>query len=81
MPEHQSDLKQLVERARQGDQDAARELVANWGASLRYVIHRKLSLKVRALLDCQDIEQSVWRSFFARLIHNPCPETPEGLCS
>jgi DNA-directed RNA polymerase specialized sigma24 family protein len=79
MPEHETKLEELVERIRQGDEDAARELIESYGSLLRYIIQRKLSQKVRALLDSQDIEQFVWRSFFTRLIHDRRLDTPEGL--
>ena len=79
MPERKRELEELVERARRGDQDAAREIVEEWGWHLRYVIERNPSHQARALLDSQDIEQSAWGSFFARLIHLRGRQTPEDL--
>ncbi len=63
----------LMSRLRDGEPQAARELVLLHDDTLRRVIRQFLrSRPVRQRLDSADIAQDVWKSFFARdLVNHP----------
>ncbi len=61
-------LKELVERFRAGDADAAGELVEAYEPHLRRIIRLRIrDSRLRRLFDSADICQSVLANFFARL--------------
>jgi RNA polymerase sigma-70 factor (ECF subfamily) len=53
-------LEQLLEQVRQGNPDAAAQLVAAYEPDLRQVVHRSLPDRVRPRFDSVDVVQSVW---------------------
>src|SRR5262245_14044701 len=55
-----------VERWQAGDERAAAELFHRYVARLVAVAKRRLSAKLAARVDAEDIVQSVFRSFFVR---------------
>ena len=55
-----------LERWRAGDEKAAAELYHRYVERLCGLAHRRLSTKLAARLDAEDIVQSVFRSFFVR---------------
>lgn len=57
----------LIERCRNGDQDAARELFDAYVARLVPLARRRISQRLASRVDPEDIVQSVFRTFFARL--------------
>lgn len=57
----------LIERCRSGDQDAARELFDAYVARLVPLARRRISQRLASRVDPEDIVQSVFRTFFARL--------------
>jgi len=57
---------QLVERYRQGDEDAAKALFARYVGRLTSLAHSRLSAKLARRIDAEDVVQSVYRSFFVR---------------
>jgi RNA polymerase sigma-70 factor (ECF subfamily) len=62
-----SDFGELLRRVRDGDQDAAVELVERYESVVRRAVHAKLSdSKLKGTLDSMDICQSVMGSFFCR---------------
>src|SRR5438067_8349510 len=56
----------LMERLREGSEDAARTLIERYGRHLLYVIRRNLDERLRAKFDSLDFMQDVWASFFVR---------------
>ena len=66
MPE-QNSFKELVQRVRAGDQNAATELVREYGDAIRRAARIGLrNAGVGRFLESMDICQSVWGSFFVR---------------
>jgi RNA polymerase sigma-70 factor (ECF subfamily) len=61
------DVRQLVERCRAGDNEAARQLFAQYVDRLVAVARRRLSTPLQGRVDPEDIVQSVFRTFFGRL--------------
>lgn len=59
--------KQLVDRVRAGDDDAARELFNRYVERLIRLTQRRLSPKLARRVDPEDIVQSAYRSFFVRV--------------
>ncbi len=55
-----------LERWKAGDESAAAELYNRYVQKLVSLSHRRLSAKLAARLDAEDIVQSVFRSFFVR---------------
>jgi RNA polymerase sigma-70 factor (ECF subfamily) len=53
-------LNLILERARQGDSEATRELVAAYEPYLRLIVRRSLPDSVRPRFDSVDVVQSVW---------------------
>ncbi len=58
---------QLIERCRAGDQDAARVLFDSYVERLLPLARRRISQRLASRVDAEDIVQSVFRTFFARL--------------
>ena len=58
---------ELIERCRRGDQDAARELFDAFVTRLIPLARRRISQRLASRVDPEDIVQSVFRTFFARL--------------
>jgi RNA polymerase sigma factor (sigma-70 family) len=59
-----SDFETLLERLRTGDEEAAWQLVCEYGPHVVAVVRRRLRRQIRARLDSQDLVQAVWKSFF-----------------
>ncbi len=55
----------LLQRIREGSEEAAREFVDEYGAAILRAVRRKLSRKLRSRFDSADFAQTVWASFFA----------------
>jgi len=60
----------LVARWRNGDQEAAGELFRRYSDRLIGLAHNRLSSKLSARVDAEDLVQSVYRSFFANVRGN-----------
>src|SRR4051794_12659996 len=61
-------FQDLIERARQGDEAAAEELLRRYEPAMRRVIQVRLfDGRIRRVHDADDICQSVLASFFVRL--------------
>jgi RNA polymerase sigma-70 factor (ECF subfamily) len=64
-----SAFRDLIRRARAGDQRAAEELLRGYEPALRLVVRRRLTdPSLRRLLDSTDVCQSVLGTFFVRLV-------------
>jgi RNA polymerase sigma factor (sigma-70 family) len=71
-PAHEEgELRRLLARIHEGDEDAARELLRRYEAKVRLVVRRQLPRLLRARFDSQDFVQSIWGSFFRRIKASP----------
>ena len=61
------EIQQLIERARGGDQQAARELVARFEPHVRRIVRTRLPDRLRSRFDSMDFVQSVWGDVFGKL--------------
>jgi RNA polymerase sigma-70 factor (ECF subfamily) len=79
MAEPLSEFDSLLERARTGDQDAARELYERYSGPVRAVVRRALHQRMRSQYDSMDFVQSVWAAFFLVPEEGPSFACPEDL--
>jgi RNA polymerase sigma-70 factor (ECF subfamily) len=66
MPEAPGD-RELLERWRAGDQDAARQIFERYADRLIALADRRLSERLSSRIDPEDIVQSAFRTFFVRV--------------
>jgi RNA polymerase sigma-70 factor (ECF subfamily) len=59
-----TEFERLMQRLREGEPRAARELFDRYGEAVRRVVRRRLDQRLRRFLDSEDFVQSVWASFF-----------------
>src|SRR5947209_20215094 len=59
--------KVLVSRWRKGEQDAAKQLFDRYASRLVALARRQISQRLASRVDPEDVVQSVFRSFFARV--------------
>jgi RNA polymerase sigma-70 factor (ECF subfamily) len=64
MIESEKDFQRMMEGVRVGNEEAAWELVATYGESLRRAVRRVLNVRLRSQFDSIDFVQLVWKSFF-----------------
>jgi RNA polymerase sigma factor (sigma-70 family) len=64
MTEQETDFHSLVRRVREGSEDAAWELVDQYGESIRRAVRRALNERMRSKFDSLDFVQVVWNSLF-----------------
>lgn len=64
-------INALLGRIRDGDESAARELLARYEPQVRLVVRRQLPRLLRSRFDSIDFLQSVWATFFRRLRAGP----------
>jgi RNA polymerase sigma-70 factor (ECF subfamily) len=69
----------LMRRVREGDQQAARELVKVYSPHILRVVRRRLHERLRTQFDSRDFEQEVWASFFEAAQHHGSFDRPEAL--
>jgi RNA polymerase sigma-70 factor (ECF subfamily) len=79
MPDKRQEFVALMERVRAGSQDAARELLDNYGDNVLRVVRRRLHQKMRTKFDSQDFVQEVWASFFADSLRDQTFDQPKKL--
>jgi RNA polymerase sigma factor (sigma-70 family) len=70
-PREEGELRQFLARIRDGDEDAARDLLLRYEAKVRLVVRRQLPRLLRSRFDSQDFVQSIWGSFFRRIKSSP----------
>ena len=64
MEQATGDFQSLVRRVREGSEDAAWELVDQYGDSIRRAVRRVLNERLRSKFDSLDFVQVVWNSLF-----------------
>ena len=78
--QERGELRAFLARIREGDEDAARELLRRYEDQVRLVVRRQLPRLLRARFDSLDFLQSVWGSFFRRMGAGPSEfEEPRNL--
>jgi RNA polymerase sigma factor (sigma-70 family) len=71
----------LMQRIREGSQEAAQELFETYGPHIFRVVRRQLNRKLRSKYDSADFAQAVWASFFAVHPARKSFNSPEALIS
>ena len=66
LTEQSREFTSLMQRVHQGDEDAAWELLDEYGPHVINVVRRVLTSRMRSKADSTDFAQSVWASFFAK---------------
>lgn len=79
MPESPNEFGDLMQRLREGSEDAARELLERYGEHILRVVRRKLHRKLRSKYDSVDFVQAVWSSFFAAAPRKYTFDHPQAL--
>jgi RNA polymerase sigma factor (sigma-70 family) len=64
MEEWNDNFRDLMGRVREGSEDAAWELVNQYGESIRRAVRRALNERMRSKFDSLDFVQIVWNSLF-----------------
>jgi RNA polymerase sigma factor (sigma-70 family) len=64
MPDEAQEFADLMRRVREGDQQAAWDLLESYGSHLLRSVRRSLGREMRARYDSIDFVQVVWASFF-----------------
>jgi RNA polymerase sigma factor (sigma-70 family) len=64
-------IQGLLDRIKDGDEGAARELLTRYESKVRLVVRRQLPRLLRSRFDSVDFLQSVWGSFFHRIRTGP----------
>jgi RNA polymerase sigma factor (sigma-70 family) len=73
------EFARLMERVRQGSDDAIQELLDRYGPYVVWAVRRKLNKQMRSKVDSVDFTQAVWASFFANRAHAERLDRPEAL--
>jgi RNA polymerase sigma factor (sigma-70 family) len=79
MPVLSDDFHNLMQKIRQGSEDAAWQLVTRYGGALRQAVRRVLSARLRPKFDSADFVQIVWLSFFRVPAHRGQFDNPAAL--
>lgn len=74
-------FRQLLEQVREGSEEAAYQLVDQYGDSIRRAVRRVLNQKLRSKFDSLDFVQIVWGSVFRAPDFLERIERPEDLAS
>jgi RNA polymerase sigma factor (sigma-70 family) len=69
----------LLDRLRSGDDDAAWQLVCEYGPHVLAVVRRMINRQIRVRLDSQDLAQTVWKSFFFNIVEMTKVRSPDEL--
>src|SRR5258708_36761050 len=77
----EQEFESLMQRLREGSQEAGRELFELYGPHILYVVRRRLTSKLRSQFDSMDFTQAVWASFFALPQANYSFSSPKELMS
>lgn len=63
-PEPMESFRALLQRVREGSEDAAWELIDVYGPHIFRAVRRKMHARIRPKFDSADFVQAVWASFF-----------------
>jgi RNA polymerase sigma-70 factor (ECF subfamily) len=74
-----TEFELLLDRLRSGDDDAAWQLVCEYGPHVTAVVRRMIRSQMRVRVDSQDLAQTVWKSFFLNIVEMTNVRTPEEL--
>jgi DNA-directed RNA polymerase specialized sigma24 family protein len=74
-----TEFEKLLDRLRRGDDDAAWQLVGEYGPHVTAVVRRMIRTQMRVRVDSQDLAQTVWKSFFLNIEEMTNVRTPEEL--
>ncbi len=69
--EGSGNIQDLLARIKDGDEEAACELLTRYESKVRLVVRRQLPRLLRSRFDSLDFLQSVWGSFFHRIRTGP----------
>jgi len=69
----------LLDRARAGSEEAARQLVELCQPRVLHAVRKRLPRKLRSKFDSLDLTQEVWAAFFARVLVDCQCRTPDEL--
>jgi RNA polymerase sigma-70 factor (ECF subfamily) len=73
------DFRRLMDRVRDGDAGAAREVEVLYGPAVLHAVRSRLSKQLRSKFDSLDFVQDVWLSFFANPPSGEQFSQPENL--
>src|SRR5262245_30849537 len=76
-----SEFGALMQRVREGSEEAARELAERYGPHILRVVRKKLASRLRSMFDSDDFTQAVWVSFFANLTKGTHFDRPQALAT
>lgn len=79
MAELDKNFLSLLHQVSEGSEEAARELVDNYGDTILRAVRRALDDRLRCQFDSLDFVQCVWKSFFARRGATDRFRTPQEL--
>ena len=57
-------FQELMDRVKAGDEDAASQLVADYGNHVMAAVRFRLGRRIRVRVDSHDLAQAIWKSFF-----------------
>src|SRR5262249_32674454 len=63
-----SEIEALLQRARNGCQEAARQILELCSNHVRSAVRRYLDTRLRSLIDLDDLTQDVWTNFFEHIL-------------
>ena len=66
-----SDISELIARAKSGDEVAIREFLSRFEPEVRIIVRGHLPKTLRTRFDSMDFVQSVWETFFTKLRERP----------
>jgi RNA polymerase sigma-70 factor (ECF subfamily) len=69
--DRETDISNLIARARSGDEAAVRDFLTQFEGEVRLMVRGRLPKKLRTQFDSMDFVQAVWQSFFSRLRKDP----------
>ena len=79
MVEHSSSTLALLQRIREGDQEAGRRFVEKYQPHVLRIVRKLMPEAIRKNLDSVDLVQDVWCQFFDKVIHERRFETDDEL--
>ena len=79
MTQQDAEFADLIKRVQEGSQEAAKELIALYGAHILHAVRNKLHQRLRSKFDSFDFVQDVWASFFTDIPQKRVFKSPEDL--